>query len=108
VGQNKPPKWAKPTCQKQLGYLLYKCCENERQWLIEDEIGPFQRLFERWINAIWDGKIELPLPQEIQTIGQLIAWLSNRESAHIPFSISQTIRELAEQDSKCPLEGTPR
>jgi hypothetical protein len=81
-----------------LGYLLYKYCENERQWLDEDELGPFQRLFERWINAIWDGKIELPLPEEIQTIGQLIAWLSNRDSAHIPCSIRQTIRELAEQD----------
>lgn len=44
-------------------------------------------LFEHWINAVWDGKIALPLPEGIQTVGQLIAWLSNREPAYIPFSI---------------------
>ena len=81
-----------------LGYLLYKCCENERQWLSEDELGPFQRLFERWINAIWDGNIKLPLPAGIRTIGQLIAWLTKRDPVHIPASIRQTIHELAEQD----------
>lgn len=81
-----------------LGYLLYKCCENERQWLSEDELGPFQRLFERWINAIWDGNIKLPLPAGIQNVGQLIAWLTKRDPVHIPASIRQTIHELAEQD----------
>jgi hypothetical protein len=57
-------------------------------------------LFEHWINAVWDGKIALPLPEGIQTVGQLIAWLSNREPVYIPFSIRQTIRELAEQELK--------
>jgi hypothetical protein len=80
-----------------LGYLLYKCCENERQWLIEDEIGPFQRLFEHWINAIWDGKIALPLPEGIQTIGQLITWLTNQNPVQISGSIRRTIQEISEQ-----------
>lgn len=81
-----------------LGYLLYRYYENERQWLCEDELGPFRRLFECWINAIWDGKIALPLPEAIQTIGQLITWLTNRNPAQISGSIRQTIRELAEQN----------
>jgi hypothetical protein len=82
--------------QAGLGYLLYKCYENERQWLDEEELAAFQRLFERWINAIWDGNIKLPLPAEIQTIGQLIAWLASRNAACIPVSIRQTVQELAE------------
>jgi hypothetical protein len=82
--------------QAGLGYLLYKCYENERQWLDEEELNPFQRLFERWINAIWDGNIKLPLPADIQTIGQLIAWLADRDAARIPVSIRQTVQELAE------------
>src|SRR6266567_903511 len=83
--------------QAGLGYLLYKCYENERQWLDEEELTPFQHLFECWINAIWDGNVELPLPADIQTISQLIAWLASRDTAVIPNAIRQTIRELAEQ-----------
>lgn len=80
-----------------LGFLLYQCFEKERQWLDQEEQVCFQRLFEHWINCVWDGKIQLPLPTEIQTVGQLIAWLARRAVAHIPFPIRQTIRELAEQ-----------
>jgi hypothetical protein len=83
--------------QAGLGYLLYKCYENERQWLDEEELAAFQRLFERWINAIWDGNIKLPLPAEIQTIGQLIRWLANRNTPIMPSCIQQTILELTEQ-----------
>jgi hypothetical protein len=82
--------------QAGLGYLLYKCYENERQWLDEGELSPFRRLFEQWINAIWDGNIKLPLPADVQTIGQLIASLADRDTGRIPVSIRQTIQELAE------------
>jgi hypothetical protein len=83
--------------QAGLGYLLYKCYENERQWLNEEELAAFQRLFERWINAIWDGIIKLPLPADIQTIGQLIGWLANRNTPRMPSCIHQMILELTEQ-----------
>jgi hypothetical protein len=83
--------------QAGIGYLLYKCYENERQWLAEEELAPFQRLFERWINDIWDGNIGLPLPADVQTMSQLIAWLANRDAGVIPNSIRQEIQELAER-----------
>jgi len=80
-----------------LGFLLYQCFVKERQWLDQDEQACFQRLFEHWINSVWDGKIELPLPADIQTVGQLIAWLGRKGETHIPYLIRQTMRELAEQ-----------
>lgn len=83
--------------QAGLGYLLYRCYENERPWLGEEELASFQRLFERWINAIWDGNIKLPFPTDVQTISQLIGWLAHRDPAVIPNLIRQTILELAEQ-----------
>jgi hypothetical protein len=82
--------------QAGLGYLLYKCYENERQWLDEEELAVFQRLFEHWINAVWDGNIKVPLPADIKTIGQLIAWLANGNAAHVPTCIRHTILELTE------------
>jgi hypothetical protein len=88
----------KPEFQRAgLGYILYQFFEAERQYLEGEEYRGFQRLFEFWINAVWDGKVELPLPARIVTIGQLIAWLADRDADRIPACIVDLIEEIEER-----------
>jgi len=81
-----------------LGYVLYRCFERHRHWLDQQEHRSFQMLFEEWINEIWDGLIELPLPKGIRTVGHLIAWLAEATEG-IPRCIAPIIEELQESET---------
>jgi hypothetical protein len=53
VGQNKPPKWAKPTCQKQLFYGLFSA------WVLWHKERPSRKNRFNWHEAAW--KLRVPM-----------------------------------------------
>lgn len=77
-----------------IGYILYGCYEREREWCTEEEHKRLRLLFEYWIDSVWDGKIKVPLPVEISTVGQLITYLAERDARVIHHSIAHVIEEF--------------
>jgi hypothetical protein len=77
-----------------LGFVLYRCFEDYRGSLIAAQHKWFQLLFERWIDSVWDGDIELPLPENVRTVSELIAWLEDTGPVLIPAQVVQVVEEI--------------
>ena len=77
-----------------LGFVLYNCFEDHRGSLIAERHKCFQLLFERWIDSVWDEEIDLPLPESVRTVGELIAWLEDTGPILIPAQVAQVVDEI--------------
>jgi hypothetical protein len=85
----------RPPFQKAgLGFVLYRCFEQHRGSLIAEQHKCFQLLFEHWIDSVWDDEIELPLPESVRTVGELIAWLEDTGPVLIPAQVAEVIEEI--------------
>ncbi|HLW53466.1 MAG TPA: hypothetical protein VKW06_11535 [Candidatus Angelobacter sp.] len=85
----------RPPFQKAgLGFVLYRCFEQHRGSLIAEQHKCFQLLFEHWIDSVWDDEIELPLPESVRTVGELVAWLEDTGPVLIPAQVAQVIEEI--------------
>jgi hypothetical protein len=84
-----------------LSHVLYACFEKERPYLTDREHLLLQRVFEDWINAVWDtdgDQLMAALEEDgVSTTGQFIAWLKKYSLLIIDLSVAPVIEELQQK-----------
>jgi hypothetical protein len=86
VGQNKPPKWAKPGCQTHRDGDEGNMAEIEAQYLL--------------VNNPWSGSPLPSCPQPYGTTARLFSWIKEMVAQYAP--VSATGPKIAKyQDARC-------